>query len=332
MSGFVFPLNDTSDRVANASLDLLGPTMYAHLVTAVPARSAALVSDLALASYPGYAPVALANRNITSNAWRFDPLLFPVNTGSTETIVGIVIVEQLGGAPASSDVPLFFSRFRFTAGPVSLPVSANQRIRFVPNTTHGFVSVPGRHLFDCGAYVEPNDTNGAIFKVGTRNGAQAFANPSARIGYFRGNTGANPLTNDGSSLIFNRNLVDSGNSFIQGGVGSMSMLDFGTLQIRFNTGARIFTAHDNQASHVVTIYGANYLPSFVPAIQANLNLWQVLGTHNIVLGQLVANSALTATKEFFRYVGFTSTAASSTFIKEIEFYNCTIASPTADLT
>lgn len=328
MSGFVFPLNTTADRVLDSSLNLVTATMYAHLVTSVPARSVALVSDLAVATYTSYSSVALAGKAINSGAWVFNPLAFPYNTGSSQTVIGVVVVEQLGGSPSSTDVPLFFSRFRYSAGAVSIPVGTSQRIEFQPNTSVGFISVPGRYLFTCADYVESGDTNGAIFKIGSRNEAQAFATPSSRILYYRGNNTESILDDSGSSIILNRNLADSSNSFIEGTGVAMSMLDFGTLQLRFNTGAKIFTAMETY-SGTLEVYGSNYLPSLSGVIQRDLSLWHPLGTHTLS-GSATSVSDLTATKDFFRYIGFRTSATK--FVKEVEFYNCTVASSTADLT
>jgi hypothetical protein len=133
MPSFLF--NDAKTKILQALLDLDGDTFYACLVTATPAATETQRIGLTEATGGNYAIQALTGRTLNNPTastvrWTFsNPIWNNLTTANSAPIVGMVIVEQAGGSPATSDQPVCFLEFNTAFTPsgatfqVDIPVN-----------------------------------------------------------------------------------------------------------------------------------------------------------------------------------------------------------------
>jgi hypothetical protein len=333
----IFVFDGIQTRIRNNTIDLATGNFYAHLVTVQPAPTVTAVSGLTLASYTGYASQTLTGVTYTGGIWDFNNPLFPVNTGSSQGVVGMVVCERVGGSPASTDPPVVFTALRQAGVPVTITINTNERLQ-VNVGTNGILQTLGRHIFNSGTFSTDLDTNGTIYQLGTRNGAQAYVNPGTsgtRIRFYSAQTTGTLTSNSTISAdIFNRS-AGGGSYFPPSDANIISVIEF------VNTLVNPSKLYINRASVSLPvtnakIYGAKVLDNFTASYINNESNWELLAS-GVTIPNTTGSQVVTLSNfgKFYKFIGI-STGTNSGFnkvsIREIELYESAIASVTSDLT
>jgi hypothetical protein len=339
----IFAFDSIPDRIANSTINLASGTFYAHLVSAIPASTISQVSGLTLISYTGYAPVAATSVSFVGGIWKMSDFLFPVNTGiaAIADSIGFVVCEQLGASPASTDNVVMFNRHRQGGVNVTIPIGANERIRAIVDQTNGILQTLAGTLFTSGSYVAPLDNNGTIYQLGTRNNAQAYVNPGAsgtRIKFYQAVTSGLASSNTAVSAGLFGRTINAAAVNTAAALNIMEIIELqGSLLLRLTSASKIWLNYSASSASGLGIYGAKALPSFNATDVNNVNNWNLIG--NITVASTGAastfasiNYSLTGVNDFYRYIGLYHTVATTINIAEIDFYNATLRSSTADLT
>jgi hypothetical protein len=340
----IFTFYAAANDIASGTINLQTDTFYAHLITAAPTYQDTLVSQLPLASYTNYSSIPVVNNSYVNDIWKMDDLLFPVNLGSLQSIHGVVICRRQGALPSPTDQPVVFMRSREGNTRVDYPLDTNQRIMFRVDQVNGILTSVDRYFFSAGALVTPFDTNGIIYKLGTRNELQPFSNPQTapylRAVHFTPSTETNPQNPSPSTselALTDRAGNTSGglNRTLSSGAGIL--LNFSSsLSIRLKNFTVCLSISGGTGTPDIEIFGSQYL------LPGNL-----IGdtSQYISLGSFPSPSTSSATVVnriatlpgsdlFFRYILFRNNGSGTFGIYEIEFYGpeVTVASLTADLT
>lgn len=341
----IFTFTSALVSIENASINLGTDTFYAHLVKTQPAISAGYVSDLNKADYTGYLPIAVANRTYASGVLKFDDITFAKNTGASQNLVGFVLCKRLGASPDNADPVILYSALRQSNISVSIPLGTNEALKIFIDQTNGVLKTELRYLFISGTFVTPYDTNGMIYQLGTRNGAQAYVNPltgTARINKYDGQGSGNLFTSNGTSQHFDRGATESSPGFMPDQPNMMSILEFIDTRVRlFNS--TLYMRWEFIVGGSVRVgfrlYGAKFLENLNAATVNNLANWTELSPA-VNVGNVNLNGLQNITysipgiNDYYRYIGFfsgTSATSNEPLIREIEFYNATLASLTSNL-
>jgi len=335
----IFVFDGIQTRIRNSTIDLAAGNFYAHLVTVQPSPSVTAVSGLTLASYTGYASQALTGVTYTGGIWDFNNPLFPVNTGSSQGVVGMVVCEREGGSPAPTDPPVVYTALRQAGVSVTINIGTNERLQ-VNVGTNGILQTVGRHIFNSGTFSTDLDTNGTIYQLGTRNGAQAYVNPGTsgtRIKFYAAlSSGTLAADNTISSNLFNRSAgVGSYSTPLDANI--ISVIEFVNIlinpsQIYINRAAIGGGLSITNAK----IYGAKALDNLTATYVNNESNWELLAS-GVTIPNTTGSQLVTLSNfgTFYKFLGIstgTNAGANKVQIREIELYQSALASVTSDLT
>jgi hypothetical protein len=341
----IFTFYAAANDIASGTINLQTDTFYAHLITAAPTYQDTLVSQLPLASYTNYSSIPVVNNSYVNDIWKMDDLLFPVNLGSLQSIHGVVICRRQGALPSPTDQPVVFMRSREGNTRVDYPLDTNQRIMFRVDQVNGILTSVDRYFFSAGALVLPFDTNGIIYKLGTRNELQPFTNPQTgpylRVRNFSNSSQTNPEnpnpTNQQLDLTSRANNSPSSSAYLNVGNSSSVILNFSSnLAIRLkNFTFCVNVAGGNGPTSDLEILGSQYL---LPGnLIGDVSQYISLGAFTFpptTVGTLVNRIAtLPGSDLFFRYILIRSSNSGDLRLYEVEFYGpeVTVASLTNDL-
>jgi hypothetical protein len=337
----IFTFTSAAAAITDGSLNLGAADFYAHLVKTLPVAANTVVSDVTIADYTNYSPVLITSPSFSAGVFSFPNLEFPRNLGPQQSLLGFVVCQRLGPAPAASDPLVLYSSLRQANTPVTIPINTGEQLRVVIDQVNGVLRTEQRHLFASGNFVTDFDANGSIFQIGSRNGTQAYVNPSNSriIGYSLVSSGtANPDVN--FPLAFDRG---SGFNFTfgSGEANIIRVLDFGALRIRLLNSefwCHLEAVGGGNPVNGFRIFGAKFLENFNASTINNLANWTPLmpatdipGTPS---GTRLLRFPIPGNPEFYRFIGIfggTNTGGNKPSGREMEFYNATIASPTANL-
>jgi hypothetical protein len=333
----IFVFDGIQTRIRNSTIDLATGNFYAHLVTVQPTPSVTAVSGLTLATYTGYASQALTGVTYTGGIWDFNNPLFPVNTGSSQGVVGMVVCERVGGSPAPTDPPVVFTALRQAGIPVTITINTNERLQ-VSVGTNGILQTLGRHIFNSGTFSTDLDTNGTIYQLGTRNGAQAYVNPGTsgtRVKFYPAlSSGTLTSNNTISSGIFDRSAGGGGYSSPSAS-NIISVIEFVDVLVNpsklyINRFAVSIPVTDAK------IYGAKSLDNFTASYINDESNWEVLAS-GVTIPNTTGSQIVTLSNfgTFYRFLGIstgTNSGLNKVNIREFELYESAIASVTSDLT
>jgi hypothetical protein len=307
VSNFIF--NWAVAALQAATLDLSTGNYYAHLVTTAPALGHTTVADLVLPTTGGYTGTPLTGLSYNATRWTFDSFSFPKYAFASAP-TGVVICKRAGTNPANTDGIICYSDFNNSIGQtISLQVGA-----YVVNLqfgTNGAINFSYRYQYSSGAYANTEDVpKGLIYLIGTKNNTQSFASPSGAAILVSGNPSEN---------VFDRNVVTT-NSISS----NFSLrLDFGVLQIKpgklgiYNRASGTGSTVIVKASNVNNLWNdsANYT---ILATLANAPNW---GFNWLLVD--------CNTSSYWQYLKIDTNQPHA--ISEIEFYESSILSPTANI-
>jgi len=335
----IFVFDGIQTRIRNSTIDLAAGNFYAHLVTVQPLPSVTAVSGLTLASYTGYASQSLSGVTYTGGIWDFNNPLFPVNTGSSQGVVGMVVCERVGGSPAPTDPPVVFTALRQAGVPVTITINTNERLQ-VNVGTNGILQTLGRHIFNSGTFSTDFDTNGTIYQLGTRNGAQAYVNPGTsgtRVKFYPAlSSGTLTNNNTTSSDVFNRSAAGGGYG-APSAANVISVIEF--VDVLINP-SKVYINRANVGGGIAVtdakIYGAKSLDNFTAGYINDESNWELLAS-GVTIPNTTGSQIVTLSNfgTFYRFLGIstgTNSGSNKVNIREIELYESAIASVTSDLT
>jgi hypothetical protein len=291
-----------------ATLDLSTGNYYAHLVTTAPLLTHTTVADLVLPSISGYAPTALTGLSYNSTRWTFDSFTFPkYNFAAAPT--GVVICKRTGSTPASTDGIICYSDFNNSIGQtISLSVGA-----YVVNLqfgSQGAINFSYLYQYNSGDYDATGGDvpSGLIHLIGTKNNTVSYTNPfNSTNATVQGNA------TDKTLPLFNNSVTHKA-------------FDFGVNLIRPVTfGMYIHSA----GTPTITLSASNNISGVFNQTNVDNNaFWTDIGVSTTVpSGQWVFFNVTNTT--YWRYFRFSQTVATM-FFGQIELYNSSALSPTAD--
>lgn len=314
------------NQIQGGTLNLASGTFYLHLVTAVPSISVTDVSQLSLATGPTYAPTILSGLSYASGVWNFSEALIPSYDNTGANIVGFVICKQAGGSPASTDVPIVFSLLQSDTGAyITLdPNNEQLKIKFNPA---GILKAVNTYAYTCGAYATPFDTNGIIYKLGTKNDTQSYTNPNCVYTLYPNSTSIAELYSDRSQDNY---------SPIGGTYGRMLGLDFGAsggYNRQLRMGKLLIGIYESQGNPTFTIEGTNSVPSINNMYTSVGINWSPVGSFTVPsqnFGSIGWYLFTINDNNYWRYFRIFSNSG-FVHLSEIEFYESTISTATLNL-
>jgi hypothetical protein len=292
---------------------------YAVVVTAIPLITHSLRSDLA--EPLGAAPVALTGKIYTATKLSFNNFNFPT-FNYTSQLYGMVILQQIGAAPAPTDPLISYTSFRNSVGQNFIaPVGTYTiPVRFGPA---GAITINNVYRYTSGAYITGANGGfpfGAIYLMGTKNNTIPYASPEGSSIFqtlgASSNAAANWLTDRAA-----------GNGSFESAIG----INFGTGRIRVGVFAIRDSATHGGGDIDFNLYGSNDLAGgFSVGGINNAANWTALAAGVISGGANWYGVAATDQVSYWKYLKLTAPFNQTNFMTEIEFYESTIESISQD--
>ena len=336
MSNF-FTFNEAVNEYVAGTWNPATSTHYLHLVLSLPNIAATTVSQLSLPTSSEYFPAPVSGTSFVNSVLNFNPVLFERYQG-TEEVIGAVLVRQLGGSPAPTDRLLTYSRLRNAANaPLSFIPSSSERIRVeFPN---GAVQFQNVFAYASGSWTGVWPLNdGILFLLGTENNTLPYS--GSRV-ITQSNTGTPKILGiadgivGGSSGSISFNNLDRGSPAHLGICGltpaNSLVLDFRSRRIRI--GRFRWAAHSLASPAMLRLDGTNELPIFNPAnAELDSNWTQLINVPSTSYAGNIWYEMIVNSTQYYRYIRLKMVSGSNITISEIDFFNSSILSSTANLT
>lgn len=297
MANFIF--NWAAAALADATLDLSTGNYYAHLVTTVPSLSHATVADLVLPAIGGYSPTTLTGLSNNTTRWTFDSFSFP-KYAFVSAPTGVVICRRAGANPASTDGIICYSDFNNSIGQtINLQVGTYViNLQFV---SAGAINYSYRYQYSSGAYANTETIpKGLIWLIGSQNNTLTFTNPAP-----------SKISVSGvAAALTDRNAAGGANT-------SSATINIDFINYQVKVGSIGFWC-DGNTTIASTISGSNdginYTVLATPSVAWNFNFQTFIVNSNT----------------YYRFIRLVLSSAGIFKFTEMELYNSTILSPTAN--